>query len=259
MRVSIIFGVFMKKNFFTGKNLQKCIFLLLFFVPFLSYSQGESMLVSSKERLFNIIILLGPPGSGKGSQAVWIAEKLGIKHLSTGDLFRDAAKTDPILSDTLKQGGLVSDQQVCGLVETELKKLKNTPGVLLDGFPRSLQQAEWLDSVAAQSKITVLLLDTPDDLLFSRVTQRFSCSVCKKTYNTQTAPPLPGNYCSCGHKLTQRADDQDMAVFKRRVQDYHEITRPLISYYKKDKKLVVIDGSRSIKQVKEEIEQKLFK
>lgn len=245
------------RGFFKKKSATKNYFFAIF--SFILFVHIGGILIPLQANSFDVVILLGPPGSGKGSQASWIAERFGIKHLSTGDLFRDAARDDPIISDILKKGALVSDQQVCDLVKKELDRLKGTPGVLFDGFPRSLQQAKWLDSIIGQSTVTVLLLDTPDALLFSRVAQRFFCPTCKKVYRLKTAPSQQGSYCSCGGKLIQRSDDQDVTVFKRRIEEYHKTTKPLMDYYKKRKQLIVIDGSRSIQQVKDEIEGRLFK
>lgn len=192
------------------------------------------------------IILLGAPGAGKGSQAAKISEKYNIPHISTGDIFRKNIKEQTPLGNLAKsyidKGQLVPDDVVIGLVESRLKESDCANGYILDGFPRTIPQAEALDKVADVN--VVINLDVPFDIITERLTGRRVC-ICGATYHVSS---YPGDTCDrCGKKLIVRDDDKPETV-KERLQVYLRQTEPLIDYYRNKGLVRDVKGRDTVEQ-----------
>jgi len=192
------------------------------------------------------IIILGPQGCGKGTQADMIAERYGIPHISTGDMFRAAMEQGTDLGKQIKErmnkGILISDEITIKLVELRLKDTDCTEGFILDGFPRTLQQAEALDSMVEVG--FVIFLDVPEDVLIERLSKRRQCSKCKRITTVSE-----GEKCKeCGGELVQREDDTPEGI-KQRLTMYRELTEPLLEYYKPRNIAHIIDGNRTVEEV----------
>ena len=183
------------------------------------------------------IVLLGYPGSGKGTQAKLLSEKLSLFHISTGDIFREAiaAKTElgQEVSGYLAAGRLVPDKLVLEVIKAKLAT--ETRGLLFDGFPRTVDQAQALDDYFAsrgQAIDAVLFLDVDEEAVVTRLAARRTCSKCLKIYNLLTSPPAKEGLCdSCGGTLNLREDDKP-EVIRRRIGVYKDQTEPLVAYYK---------------------------
>ncbi|MCL2145509.1 MAG: adenylate kinase [Endomicrobia bacterium] len=204
-------------------------------------------------------ILFGPPGAGKGTQAKKIVEKYGIVHLSTGDMFREAKKSDEKISALMAAGQLIPDETVVEMVQKRLQKddVKDVKkGFLLDGFPRTLNQAEALDGMLKKENIkidAVLSIYIDNDEAVKRISGRRVC-VCGASYHVLFLPPKQENVCdACGGTLVQRTDDKENVV-RDRLTVYENQTKPLIDYYKKAGILVEIDGQQNEKEVFKQIE-----
>ncbi len=212
------------------------------------------------------IILLGPPGGGKGTQAKRIVEKYGIPHIATGDILRDAVAKGTELGKKAKEymerGELVPDEIVIGIVKERIKKPDCEKGFLLDGFPRTINQAEALDDMLKElgKKIdAVIYIDVPEDEVVKRISYRRSCRKCGAVYNLIYSPPKEDNKCDkCGGELYQRDDDKEEVV-RQRFKVYMENTAPLIEYYEKRGILYRVDGTRSIDDVWQQIDEVLQK
>lgn len=201
------------------------------------------------------LILLGAPGAGKGTQGALLAKDLGVLRVSTGDLLREAVREGTGLGTQARQfmdrGELVPDHIILGLVREVLER---TPtGVIFDGFPRTLPQAEGLDRLLLEMGRhldAVILIEVPDDVLVRRLSGRRSCPACGAVYNIYFDPPkVPGVCDRCGGALVERADD-DPATVRRRLQVYKEQTEPLIAYYRASPvPLHTVDGDRPIERV----------
>ncbi len=206
------------------------------------------------------IILMGPPGAGKGTAATWIKEDFSLPHISTGDMFREAmASNSPLgkqIKDIVDNGGLVNDELTCALVKERLSRKDCQNGYLLDGFPRTEAQAEALKKMGEEIGRPVTLainLTCPDEVLISRVTTRRVCPKCGASYNVITLKPLKEGICDhCGSALIQRKDDNE-ASFKVRLENYYRSTAPLLDYYKKEGLLHEFDGTLSMSNLKVEI------
>jgi len=183
------------------------------------------------------IILLGAPGSGKGTQAEKLAKHLDIPHISTGEIMR--GNPDPKIQAILSAGKLVSDEQ---MIEIVLNRLKTeTNGWILDGFPRTIAQAEALKSYPAK----VLYFKIDDQIVKKRLSLRRSCAKCKAIYHLESKPPVSDSLCDiCGGPLIQRSDDL-AEIVKERLEVYHEKTAPLVEHYRKDGSLLEIPSSGS--------------
>ena len=222
-------------------------------------------MMRSSQQVSNMlnIILLGPPASGKGSNAKEISKYYKIPHISTGDMFREAIKAKTELGVLAKsyidKGLLVPDEVTIGLVKERIKAKDCTKGFLLDGFPRTLGQAEAMTKIGKELKkeIThVIELTSPEDLLVWRICGRRVCPNCGTPYHIHTTKPKKEGICDkCGSALIQRKDDNE-ETFRARLGEYHKQTEPLIGYYTKLGLLHKIDGStlvedsiRDIKQV----------
>jgi len=207
------------------------------------------------------LILLGLPGAGKGTQAKVLADKHGLLHVSTGDMFREAAAEGTELGkraqEYMSRGELVPDEVTIGMLLERVARPDAEAGVMLDGFPRTIPQAEALDEALAQrgSGIeAVLYIQVPEDLLMARLTGRWSCPQCGAIYHQLTSPPKAAGVCdACGSKLTQRADDQPDTVAKR-LETNRAWTEALASYYELQGKLHGVDGTGEPGDVTERLE-----
>ena len=206
------------------------------------------------------IIMLGAPGAGKGTQAKKIADKYSIPHISTGDIFRANIKEGTELGQKAKgymdQGLLVPDELVVDLVVDRVKKEDCKNGYVLDGFPRTIPQAESLDAALAElnEKIDYALnIDVPDDNIINRMSGRRACVGCGATYHIKYNPTKVEGVCdACGEKLILRDDDKPETV-KNRLSIYHEQTQPLIDYYNKAGVLAEVDGTKDMEDVFKDI------
>ncbi len=206
------------------------------------------------------IILFGAQGSGKGTQADRLAEALGIPHVASGDLFRDAIKAESELGRKAKeyidQGRLVPDDLTVKMVLDRIKEPDCAQGVLLDGFPRTIAQAHALDEglEANGRHIDVAVyLNVPRDILLSRLSGRYICRAHQHVYNINTNPPKVAGKCDKdGSDLYQRADDTGDAVQKRLDIFFNETIR-LLDYYRPQQKLSEVDGNQSIEQVQQDL------
>ncbi len=208
------------------------------------------------------IVLLGPPGAGKGTQAIQISKYHQIPHISTGDMFRRAVadKTELGLkaNEYINRGELVPDDIVIGIVKQRLKETDTEQGFLLDGFPRTVAQAEALSSALAQSNKKldkVLSIEVAEDELIQRLTGRRTCRSCGKVYHLVFEPPKSSTTCDvCGGELWQREDDIEETV-RNRLRVYKEQTVQLVDYYRELGLLAAIDGRQDVQAVFDEIEE----
>lgn len=206
------------------------------------------------------VVLLGPPGAGKGTQAKKISEKYNIPHISTGDIFRaNVMEGTPLgikAKEYMDKGLLVPDELVCDLVEDRISWDDCKEGYLLDGFPRTVFQAEQFDSfLKRKNEVLTLVLDieVPDEAILPRMAGRRVCRGCGASYHIVNMPPKKDGVCDlCGGEVYQRADDAEETVMAR-LNVYHDQTSPLIEYYTKSGKLAVVDGCRSVAEVFETI------
>ncbi len=210
------------------------------------------------------IVLLGAPGSGKGTQAKLLVKKYGIPQISTGDLLREAVIEKTKLGIKAKQameaGELVTDAIVLGIIEERLKEPDALHGFILDGFPRNIPQAEALDNmlntIYKQLEKTILI-DVDFDDLMQRLTGRRTCADCSQLFNIYTSAPRLKEVCdSCGGKLIQRADDNKETI-SHRLKIYTSQTEPLISYYKQQTKNVIIKGTGEVGEIFKQISKVL--
>lgn len=210
----------------------------------------------------HVVILLGPPGSGKGTQAVRLSKELALPHISTGDLFRENMSQNSPLGQEAKSyieaGKLVPDSLVLKMLFDRVKRPDSLQGYLLDGFPRTLAQAEALEQMLPPStKLTVLELDVPDHLIVERIAGRLSCAQCGNVHHRLFSPPSIADRCDkCGGVLTQRRDDQAHVV-EERLRVYHEQTKPLVDFYSKKGILQRVDGTKSPDEVFRSLQSKL--
>jgi adenylate kinase len=195
------------------------------------------------------IVLLGPPGSGKGTQTDKLCKELGLTKISTGDLLREAVRNDNPLGKKAKSfmdaGKLVPTDLVVDLIEEKLATVKG--GVILDGFPRNLEQARMLDKIA---KVDVAIdLKVDEESLVKRLTMRRTCKNCAAVYHLEFNPPKKPGVCDkCGGELFQRSDDTEQVV-RERLKVYKESTLPLTEYYASKGILKTVDGDGAIEQV----------
>lgn len=206
------------------------------------------------------MIMLGPPGSGKGTQAKRLTERFGIPQISTGDILREAVKEGTPLGKEAKrymdEGKLVPDEVVVGIVRERLKEPDCEKGFILDGFPRTVAQAEALDRILEEMgrKIDhVIDIEVSEDELLKRLTGRRTCKRCGAMYHIIFNPPKRDGICDqCGGELYQRDDDKEETI-KARLKVYREQTAPLIDYYEKRGLLRRIEGSGKIEEIEERI------
>ena len=202
------------------------------------------------------IIMLGAPGAGKGTQAQMIADQYLIPHISTGDIFRANIKNGTELGkkakDFMNKGQLVPDELTVQILLDRVAQEDCTNGYVLDGFPRTIPQADVLDSELAKLGDRVdyaINVDVPDENIISRMSGRRACLKCGATYHIEHIPPKQDGICDkCGSELVQREDDKPETV-KNRLSVYHEQTQPLIEYYTRKNILKTVDGTKDMKDV----------
>lgn len=206
------------------------------------------------------MVLFGPPGSGKGTQAKLLTEKLNLPHVSTGDMLREHIQLGDALGlevrDIIKAGHLVPDELVIRLVEERLERPDCQAGVLLDGFPRTLRQAEMLADLAAQRGIPLLVihLQVDYDVITARLTGRRLCPQCGTLYNIQLKPPIVPGRCNIeGARLIVREDDKE-SVIRERLAAYDAQTKPVLDFFStRVRSLAVEGGSRKPEEMSDEI------
>jgi adenylate kinase len=206
------------------------------------------------------IILFGAPGAGKGTQAGILAEKTGFVHITTGELFREAIRQETELGKQAKpyydRGQLVPDQLTIAMLLQRLAQGDCARGCLLDGFPRTLEQATALDEALTQEDRAideVLYIQVPEDELLSRLSGRWNCRQCGSVYHQRFQPPRQAGRCDqCGGELYQREDDTPETA-RKRLEVYFRQTAPLIDYYQARGKLVKVDGDKAVEEVAEQL------
>lgn len=211
------------------------------------------------------LVLLGPPGAGKGTQAQWLKERFGIPHLSTGDMLREAVAAGSEIGRQAKavmeRGELVSDAIMVGVIRERLDQPDCARGFILDGFPRTLAQAEALDALLAErgEKLdAVIEFAVEPEVLVARIAGRFACAKCGAGYHERFKRPRVEGVCDvCGStEFVRRADDNEEAV-RRRLQAYLEQTAPLVAFYRARGVLRTVDGMASIAEVSNAIARAL--
>lgn len=195
------------------------------------------------------IIMLGAPGAGKGTQAAVLCEHFNIPTISTGNIIREALRTGTEMGLKAKSfmdaGQLVPDEVVIGIVKDRLQEDDCKAGYILDGFPRTIPQAEALDKMGANIDY-VIDIEVADDVIVNRLSGRRVCEKCGRPYHTESLKPKVEGVCDdCGGALVQRKDDQ-IDTIKNRLDIYHKETEPLVNYYKEQGKLVVIEGQDTV-------------
>ncbi len=210
------------------------------------------------------IMILGAPGAGKGTQAVILSKKLQIPHISTGDIFRSNIKNETPLGKLAKQyidsGELVPDEVTVGIVKDRLSEPDCSNGFILDGFPRTIPQAEALDKILSEigTKLDIVLnIDIEDDTIIKRLSGRRVCPECNTIYHVRSSENAREGICgNCSAELIQREDDREQTIINR-LKTYHIQTEPLISYYKGKNILVEVKGAGQVSDTTAEIYQTL--
>ncbi len=208
------------------------------------------------------LILLGPPGAGKGTQSKLLEEKFGLTQLSTGDMLREAKKSGSemgkLVAKVMEKGDLVTDEIVIGLIAERIESKSISNGFIFDGFPRTLAQADSLTNLfeeKRQNLSVVIEMKVDDEALISRVVGRFSCKECGAVYHKDSRPPKNANICDnclAENAFFQRADDNEIA-FRTRLINYYRDTSPLIGYYHAKGLLSSIDGLLDIRTTQHNI------
>jgi adenylate kinase len=207
-----------------------------------------------------IVVILGPPGAGKGTQSELLAKRAGLPHVATGDLLRDAVSRGTSLGllakPYLERGELIPDETMVEIIRERLSKPDALRGAILDGYPRTIEQARALNRVLSEQGRTVdrvIYLRIPVEEVVRRIAQRYVCPNCKAVYDLQTRPPqVPGRCDRCGHALTQRPDDRADVVIHR-LEVYDTETAPLIDFYRRQNLMTEVDGSKGVEEVHETI------
>jgi adenylate kinase len=206
------------------------------------------------------VVFLGAPGAGKGTQAAVVAGKLGLAHIASGDLFRQAVEKGTELGksvkDYMEKGTLVPDDMTIKLISERLNEPDCKKGCVFDGFPRTIEQAKALDKMMASrghSIYKAVYIEVPESALLKRLTGRWICRNCQAPYHEVNSPPkIRGKCDKCGGELYQRADDTEKTI-KERLKVYFAQTMPLLDYYKAEGKLASVDGNLHIDEVSQEI------
>jgi adenylate kinase len=206
------------------------------------------------------LVMLGPPGAGKGTQAEQLQQVLQLPHVASGDLFRENIHSETDLGMLAKgfidNGELVPDDVTIAMIRERLDQADAVNGVILDGFPRTIAQAEGLDGMLQgmnQTLNAVLYLSVPEEELVRRISGRWICSECQTPYHTHNNPPANAGVCDlCEGKLYQREDDKPETV-RARLEVYYEQTAPLIDYYREAGVLIEVAGAGDIHQVREAV------
>ena len=210
------------------------------------------------------ILLIGPPGAGKGTQAEYLVESFGLKHLSSGDILRAEIASNSSKGVEAKsfidKGQLVPDSMIVAMMDSFISEASEAGGFLLDGFPRTLGQAEALDKLLKERNIdlnAVVLLEVDLELIIKRLTARISCPACKAIFHLVNKPPKVKGVCdNCGKALAVRSDDNEEAI-RSRLEVYAKQTKPVIEYYKAQGTLVSIDAKGEVDGVRKRIAQRL--
>jgi adenylate kinase len=210
------------------------------------------------------LVFLGAPGAGKGTQAAVIAGKLGVAHIASGDLFRQALEKGTELGKLAKsymdKGTLVPDEVTIKLISERLNQPDCKGGAVFDGFPRTIEQAKALDKMMAGRGSSIneaIYIEVPGKELLKRLTGRWICRNCQTPYHEVNSPPkVPGKCDKCGGELYQRSDDTEKTI-RERIKVYFAQTTPLLDYYKAAGKLAGIDGNRDITEVSQKIMEAL--
>lgn len=208
------------------------------------------------------LILFGPPGCGKGTQASRLERAFGLKQLSTGDLLRDAVSSGTQIGQEaeaiMARGDLVPDRIVIALISMAIDQIRDQKGFILDGFPRTLGQAEALDELLTAKDLAldhVIEMTVDDDALVDRVTGRFSCEACGEGYHEVSKPPrLEGQCDRCGARKFKRRADDNAETVRKRLEKYHSKTAPVLPYYGKQGVLTAVNGMEDIDQVAAQID-----
>lgn len=211
------------------------------------------------------LVLIGPPGAGKGTQAEFIIEEFSIPHISTGDILRENVKRGSDLGKTAKKymeaGDLVPDDLIFTMIEERFEKSDCQKGFLLDGFPRNVLQAEGLNKTLSKMSVNldlVIHIKADSEELVKRAVGRRICRQCSAGYHVDFKPSSAGEECEkCGGELYQRPDDNESTV-RDRINVYEKSTLPLIEFYEKEKKLFTVDGNLPLKKVSANIIGKLY-
>jgi len=206
------------------------------------------------------LVILGAPGAGKGTQAVILAKKLNVPHISTGDIFRNNIKNGTALGKLAKsyidRGALVPDEVTTDIVKDRLQQEDCKRGFILDGFPRTIPQAESLDRVLAEMGAGldyVINLMVDDEIIIKRLSGRRICPECSMSYHVNHSPKAAEGICeNCGSRLVQREDDREETIIKR-LETYHAQTEPLIEYYRGKGNLLDVAGQNSIEETTTEV------
>ena len=214
------------------------------------------------ESMSKIIVLIGAPGAGKGTQARMLQERKGIPQISTGDIFREMKKADTPLArevqEIMASGKLISDDLTYQIVKERTLRDDCQETYILDGYPRTAVQAKQLEELAEEQGKTIhaIEVDIPREELMKRLTGRRSCSVCGEIYNIYSKPPKVEGFCDFHPEtsLTHRADDNEESV-STRLATYDELTEPLLAYYEKSGRLQKIGGDREVEEIYAELEK----
>jgi adenylate kinase len=211
------------------------------------------------------MILIGAPGSGKGTQAKVLAERLDVPHISTGDILRDAVKRGTELgkkaAPIMASGALVPDELMIGIIADRLRQEDARKGFILDGFPRTVAQAEKLGAILRQGngsdRLHVVYLSVPDEFIVRRIAARRSCPGCGAIYHLENSPPKVADVCDkCGSALVARPDDREEAV-RPRLENFHRQTMPVVDFYRNEGTFIEVDGVGAIDEIFERIERSL--
>jgi adenylate kinase len=213
-----------------------------------------------------VILMFGPPGAGKGTQAQKLQDEFGYLHISTGDILREAVdKKTPVglkAKKCMEKGELVPDEVIIPIVRDKLEQSKGVPGFLFDGFPRTIPQAEMLDKVLGEMGTTidrVIYLNTKPEIIVKRLSGRRTCEKCGKIYHMVTMPPMENGKCSdCGGRVIQREDDSEETIL-RRLRVYEQQTAAILKYFKKKGILLEVDGALPVKDSYEIIHANLVR
>lgn len=203
------------------------------------------------------IIFIGIQGSGKGTQAKEVAKQLNLTHISTGDLLREQkGKIKKEIDNIINKGKLISDELMIKLLKEKIKKENNKEGIILDGFPRTIEQAKKLKKEIEINKVIEIKISDKESI--KRLINRRTCEKCKEGYNlvTQPKPKIPNICDKCGGKLIQRKDD-NLKSIKQRIKTYHNQTKPILDYYKE--KIIKINGKKKIEKITKKIIKKIKK
>ena len=211
-----------------------------------------------------IIVLIGPPGAGKGTQARLLQERKGLPQISTGDLFREMKNSDTPLAkevqSIMESGKLISDELTLQIVKDRTSREDCSGSFILDGYPRTAVQAQQLEELSAEAGKDVIAIEVsvPRDELMKRLTGRRSCPVCGEIYNVYSRPPKSEGFCDIhpDAKLSHRSDDNEESVGAR-LATYDELTKPLLDYYSQSGRLLSIDASGDVEEIFKDIESKL--